>query len=111
MGRLQKERPPPISFGLISCTTAIGQCCLGRGKAGHRHAEGAAGNVIETHAFAEADAGWVAAVLAADSKLESGLRAAALFYRGPYQRTHAGSIQRNKWIFCEHPGFYIMRQE
>src|SRR5262245_61580275 len=62
---------------------------LGRGEAGDRYAVGRAGDVIEASGLAERDRGGIAAVLAADAKLDVAPLGAASLGREPDQIAHA----------------------
>src|SRR5690606_35361307 len=72
----------------------LGQSHLRRGELGDRDAEGRAAHVVQADAVAEHDAGWIAAVLAADADLEIGASPPAAFDAELHQLADAFLIDR-----------------
>ena len=66
---------------------------LRRRQAGDGHAEGRAGDVVQTGPVAEVDGGRIAAVFAADAQLDVGTGLFAQFGGHFYQLAHAVLVQ------------------
>src|SRR6478672_5329099 len=77
---------------------ALAERGLRGGEARDRHAEGRARHVVEPDAFAEVDRGGIAAMLAADSKLDARARLASALGGDPHEFAHAFLVERHERI-------------
>src|SRR5581483_153279 len=74
---------------------------LRRGETGHGHAEGRAGDVVETRRVAEGDGGGIAAMLAADADLEAGPRLAAALGAEAHELAHPVPVDGDERVDLE----------
>src|SRR5205814_5387133 len=84
---------------------------LCRGQPRDRHAIGRAGHVVEPGLVTEKYRGRVAAMLAADAKLELGPRLAATLGRDVDQFAHALDIERGEGIMLEDAALLVLFEE
>src|SRR5690242_4046772 len=74
---------------------------LRRGETGDRHAIGRARDIVEADLVAERDGGGIAAMLAADSNLESGPRLAPALHADLDELADAVLVERDERINLE----------
>src|SRR6185503_17244660 len=95
----------------VNGSHVVFQCCLSCRQAGGQQAEGRAGDVVQADFVAELDGLWIAAMLAANTNLQSRTRAATLGHCALHQLSHACLIERSKRVLLEDASLHVRRKE
>src|SRR5438045_4097815 len=98
-------RPAPLVSQFFFCRG------LGSRQARGEHAEGRAGNIVQSDGIEELNGRGLTAMLSADSDFECWLRLASQFRGHANQPAHSLAVQGAEWVLLDDAPLHIRRQK